>query len=119
PEGFSNPEIRRRHMVMPDPEGPSIAKKDPSAMVMSTRSTARTCPKWRETERNSTAAFMRQTSVRPPAERRGKFEWWPRLIRAFLVVSASADHTDVIADPAVIGHAGPFPLAAVRDRRGP
>ena len=31
PVGFSKPEISRRQVVLPDPEGPSIAKKDPSA----------------------------------------------------------------------------------------
>ncbi len=58
PLGFSNPEISRRQVVFPEPEGPSMAKKLPSAMVRLTSSTARTEPKWRETDRNSTAAVM-------------------------------------------------------------
>ena len=58
PVGFSNPEISRRQVVLPDPDGPSMAKNEPSAMVRSTPSTAFTGPKWRETLRNSTAEVM-------------------------------------------------------------
>ena len=64
PVGFSNPEISRRQVVLPDPDGPSIAKNDPSAMVRSTASTAFTAPKWRLTDWNSTAGIMAQTNCR-------------------------------------------------------
>ena len=40
--GDSKPEISRRQVVLPDPEGPSMAKNAPSAMVRSTPSTALT-----------------------------------------------------------------------------
>eukprot|EP01136_Pigoraptor_vietnamica_P024785 Opistho-1_new@78113 len=132
--GFSNPEISRRHVVLPDPDGPSMAKKLPSAMVRSTPSTALTGaeagPKWRETEENSTAADMRgpdMTGVSPA--RAGVKRGEPRRVGGSAAPvlpeprvhppSAAADDPDVIRHPAVIGHAGPFALAAIRHRRGP
>ncbi len=48
--------MSRRHVVLPEPEGPSIAKNSPGAISRSSRSTARTSPKARETPRKETAA---------------------------------------------------------------
>ena len=42
--GCSNPAIRRRHVVLPEPEGPSMEKNSPSWISMETRSTAFTSP---------------------------------------------------------------------------
>ena len=43
--GVSNPAIRRRQVVLPDPDGPSIEKNSPSATRRSTSSTAVKEPK--------------------------------------------------------------------------
>src|SRR3990170_4750306 len=43
--GCSNPAIRRREVVLPEPEGPSIEKNSPSRTSRSTPSTAVTSPK--------------------------------------------------------------------------
>ena len=56
--GCSKPAIRRRQVVLPEPDGPSMAKNSPGAMSRSTASTARTAPKWRETCRKETAGVM-------------------------------------------------------------
>ena len=40
--GWSKPAISRRQVVLPEPDGPSIAKNSPSAIVSETSSTART-----------------------------------------------------------------------------
>ena len=56
--GCSKPAIRRRQVVLPEPEGPSMAKNSPSAMSRVTPSTARTAPKWRQTLTNLTAGDM-------------------------------------------------------------
>ena len=42
--GRSNPAIMRRHVVLPDPDGPSIEKNSPSRTSRSTPSTATTSP---------------------------------------------------------------------------
>ena len=43
--GVSKPEISRRQVVLPEPDGPSMAKNAPSPISRSTASTARTSPK--------------------------------------------------------------------------
>src|SRR6476661_6075661 len=50
--------MRRKQVVLPEPEGPSIAKNSPSAISRVTPSTARTGPKWRQTFMNLTAGDM-------------------------------------------------------------
>ena len=47
--GCSKPEISRRQVVLPEPDGPSMAKNSPSAISKLTASTARTAPKVRLT----------------------------------------------------------------------
>src|SRR5262245_17016829 len=47
--------MRRKQVVLPEPEGPSMAKNSPSAISRVTPSTARTGPKWRQTFTNLTA----------------------------------------------------------------
>jgi hypothetical protein len=56
--GSSKPPISRRHVVLPEPDGPSIEKNSPSSIASDTRSTARTSPKRRLTSRSSTAMVM-------------------------------------------------------------
>jgi hypothetical protein len=56
--GCSKPAMRRRQVVLPEPEGPSMAKNSPGTMSRSTASTARTLPKWRETFWKETADVM-------------------------------------------------------------
>src|SRR6185436_15986232 len=51
------------HVVLPEPDGPSMAKNSPGSMVSETSSTARTVPKVRATFRNSTAAVKRSSSA--------------------------------------------------------
>src|SRR6185295_5495407 len=53
--GCSKPAIRRRQVVLPEPEGPSSAKNSPSAISKLTLSAARTSPKWRLTLWKATA----------------------------------------------------------------
>ncbi|MNE37212.1 hypothetical protein D3C80_1310540 [compost metagenome] len=60
--GCSKPAIRRRQVVLPEPEGPSIEKNSPSWMSIDTWSTALTSPKARETLVNCTARVMVRSS---------------------------------------------------------
>jgi hypothetical protein len=53
--GCSKPAISLRHVVLPDPEGPSSEKNSPSAISKLTPSTALTAPNWRLTSRKRTA----------------------------------------------------------------
>jgi len=55
PLSCSKPAIRRRQVVLPEPEGPSMEKNSPSRIRIVTPSTARTSPYRRETSLNSTA----------------------------------------------------------------
>ena len=54
-----------RQVVLPEPEGPSMAKNSPGLMSRSTASTAFTEPKWRETFWNETAGVMVFASIVP------------------------------------------------------
>src|SRR3954451_17435885 len=94
PVGCSKPAIRRRQVVLPEPEGPSMAKNSPSATAKLTPSTARTSPKRRTTLSNSTAAAMGSRS-------------------------APAQDRDVVRHPAVVGHAAGRLAGALRDRGAP
>src|SRR4029079_14897113 len=102
--GCSNPAIRRRQVVLPEPDGPSMAKNSPGAMSRSTPSTARTAPKWRYTPR-------KETATGPPA----LIAPTPPPCR---LSSLPADDGDVVARPARIGHAGLLG-GAFSDRRLP
>src|SRR6186713_3287449 len=53
--GASKPAMSLRHVVLPEPDGPSIAKNSPSAIVSETQSTARTLPNVRTVSRSSIA----------------------------------------------------------------
>src|SRR6476659_4579991 len=53
--GSSKPAIIRRHVVLPDPDGPSIEKNSPSRTSRSTPSTATTSPKRLVTPSSRTA----------------------------------------------------------------
>src|SRR3990172_5355995 len=55
--GWSNPAIRRRLVVLPDPDGPSRVKNSPSRTSRSMLSTALTSPKWRLTPESRTAGM--------------------------------------------------------------
>src|SRR3954452_23841045 len=94
PSGSSKPAIRRRQVVLPEPEGPSMAKNSPSATAKLTPSTARTSPKRRTTLSNSTAAAMGSQA-------------------------APAQDRDVVRHPAVVGHAAGRLAGALRDRGAP
>src|SRR6478672_3005692 len=91
--------MRRKQVVLPDPEGPSIAKNSPSAMSRVTPSTARTEPKWRQTFMNLTAGDMglRHRGGGPVLE-----------IRAadFLLDALLAEDGDVVLCPLRVGYAG-------------
>src|SRR5688572_24941895 len=87
--------MRRRQVVLPEPEGPSMEKNSPSSMARLTPATALTAPKWRLTSRSSTATLMSGGA---------------RL--------GSAPHDgDVVGDPLAVGHAGA--LLALGRRRAP
>src|SRR4051812_23424030 len=75
--------MTRRHVVLPEPEGPSMAKNSPGAISRSTTSMARTLPKWRETCWRETAEVIRLS---------------PSNLLA-------AHHGDIVRNPARIGHA--------------
>src|SRR5690606_33780757 len=61
-----------RHVVLPEPDGPSMAKNSPGWISRSTASTARTLRKWRETCWKATAgvisvrAFLREKEAPSP-----------------------------------------------------
>ena len=63
--GFSNPAIIRRHVVLPEPDGPSMEKNSPSRTSRSTPSTAATSPKRLTTpsRRTATCAFAAGDAV--------------------------------------------------------
>src|SRR3990167_2618801 len=69
--GCSKPAIRRRQVVLPEPEGPSMEKNSPSWISMDTLSTALTSPNTRDTSVNCTARviFKLQDISHPPATR--------------------------------------------------
>src|SRR6185312_14827043 len=56
--GCSKPAMRRRQVVLPEPDGPSSAKNSPSAISKLTSSAARTSPKWRLTLWKATAGEL-------------------------------------------------------------
>src|SRR3990167_10445601 len=56
--GCSKPAIRRRQVVLPEPDGPSMEKNSPSWISMLTWSTALTSPKARDTLVNCTARVI-------------------------------------------------------------
>src|SRR5690606_12678710 len=66
--GCSKPAMRRRQVVLPEPDGPSMAKNSPAPMSRSTASTARTEPKWRETCLKETAGVMVPVPGSKPAQ---------------------------------------------------
>src|SRR5438132_14004400 len=88
--GCSKPAISLRQVVLPEPDGPSMAKNSPGAISRSTVSTARTLPKWRETCLKETAKVMglsvqlllvelrrvRATSYLPLADRSRRSRGW-------------------------------------------
>ena len=90
--GCSKPEISRRQVVLPEPEGPSMAKNAALRRSRGRRRRRRaTAPKpgRRRRPSNSTgeAARGRCASAAPARS------------------SRAADHADVVGDPAVVGHA--------------
>src|SRR5262245_381406 len=87
--GWSKPATRRRQVVLPEPDGPSIEKNSPSRISRLTPSPALTSPKCRWTS-------LRRTATR----------------------SAATDHGDRARDPLVVGHALAA-LAAGGDGRPP
>src|SRR3954465_1543002 len=102
--GWSKPAIRRRHVVLPDPEGPSMAKNAPGCTSKLTPSTARTRPKWRETSWNETARAKAGSQGNSALEnhvgsggfptRRGRKPAWPR------ATGSAAFHRDIVTHPA-------------------
>src|SRR4029078_341982 len=103
--GCSKPAMRRRQVVLPEPDGPSMAKNSPAAMSRSTPSTARTLPKWRATPRNETAATGESALMNAS----GRLPVMPLL---------PSDDGHVVARPARVGHAGLLGRA-LADRRLP
>src|SRR6476646_1887461 len=95
--GCSNPAISLRHVVLPEPDGPSMAKNSPGTTSRSTSSMARAGPKWRETFWRDTADAIIPLSAR---DSEGGTIARPQL-RPLL----SAHHADIVADPAGIRHA--------------
>src|SRR5258706_9658706 len=91
--------MRRRQVVLPDPEGPSIEKNSPSRMSSDTSSTARSAPNRRLTCTNRTTGTAISTL-------------------ALTSRLPSADDRDVVGDPLVVGNALAS-VAAVGDRRPP
>src|SRR5690242_20013914 len=90
--------MRRKHVVLPEPDGPSIAKNSPGSMLSETPSTARTVPKVRATSRNSTAALKAIRKAR---------------------LLAPALYRDVVRRPLAIRHAHATLRRAVGFRRAP
>src|SRR5271166_6818783 len=118
--GWSKPAIRRRQVVFPEPEGPSIAKNSPATMSRSTPSTALTAPKWRLTSRNSTA--VEEVDAMSPLGSEwsiaGMSGGEPASRALSVLCLSAADHGDVIGDPAIVWHAGRL-RRAFGDRRLP
>src|SRR5437868_5015427 len=99
--------MSRRHVVLPEPDGPSIAKDSPASTLRLTRSTARTVPKVRATSRNSTAADI------SPSEK-------SRLRRFFPTpASATAHDGHVVRSPPAVRHAHVALSCALRLGRAP
>src|SRR5688500_2351308 len=88
-----------RQVVLPEPDGPSMAKNSPSAISQSTSSTARTLPKWRDTPSKRTAVAMGGLNLCRAETGRGGLSSGP------LRRSPSAKNRDVIRCPAVVGDA--------------
>src|SRR5262249_25321784 len=63
--GCSKPAIRRRQVVLPEPDGPSSAKNSPASISKLTSSAARTSPKWRLTLRKAPAGEFVSDTQRP------------------------------------------------------
>src|SRR5689334_11838664 len=102
--------MRRKQVVLPEPEGPSIAKNSPSAISRVTPSTARTGPKWRQTLTNLTAGDM---GSRRRGERPGSSEPGRPMLEASL-----PEDGNVILCPSRVGHASAL-LFAFGGRRAP
>src|SRR5262249_34421535 len=101
--------MRRKQVVLPEPEGPSMAKNSPSAMSSVTPSTALTGPKWRQTFTNLTAGDIGCASrERPGPPRPGR-----TLFDALL-----AENGDIVLGPLRVGHAFAL-LLAFGSRRTP
>src|SRR5450432_3982801 len=96
--GCSNPAIRRKQVVLPDPDGPSMEKNSPSAMASVMPETALTCPKLRLTSSSSIAYVTLAAS--PAKRRRARF-----VARAHGQTSTASHDGDVVRDPTTIGHA--------------
>src|SRR4051812_12502387 len=136
--GCSNPAIRRRHVVFPEPEGPSIEKNSPARMSRSRPSTALTEPKWRSTPEKRTAQPFADATGCTATVSCGRvctdMRFAPKDDSLGLLgfkggaqvpehprvrMSASAENSDVICHPAIIGHATLRLSRAFRDRRAP
>src|SRR5262245_17755324 len=102
----------RRHVVFPDPEGPSSVKNSPSAISKLTPSTARTAPNAQVTASNATAVAMSGTARATHPGRAGG-----RRVR--LALLAAAQDRDVVRHPAIVRHAFAALGLAVGDRRAP
>src|SRR5215471_10868491 len=95
--------MSRKQVVLPEPDGPSMAKNSPCAISSVTPSTALTGPKWRQTFTNLTAGDM-------GSRRRGE---WPGHIepgRSMLEALLPEDG-DVVLCPLRIGNARTLFLA--------
>src|SRR5882672_2278783 len=119
PVGCSKPAIRRRHVVLPEPDGPSMAKNSRSLMSKLTSSTAFTTPKCRATLRNETATEFsppeRFNEAMIPLKQTGGHRARPS-VRLTALLSA----LDAVEgfDPALVVDAG-LAGAAILDRRLP
>src|SRR5262245_3896416 len=102
--------MSRKQVVLPDPEGPSMAKNSPSAMSRVQPSTARTEPKRRVTLTNRTAGAMEFQAIVEAARIRRP---GPLFCAALL-----AEDGNVVFGPLRVGHALAFLLAFGR-RRAP
>src|SRR5262245_18816457 len=109
--GCSKPAMRRRQVVLPEPDGPSMAKNSPAAIARSTPSTARTAPKWRVTPAIATAAV-----AAAPAEETRRAS---SIASAAEALSAAAEDGEVVGDPAIVWHAAVGLRRALGDRRAP
>src|SRR3712207_1639311 len=135
--GCSKPAMRRRQVVLPEPDGPSMEKNSPGRMSRSRSSTALTAPKWRATPRKRTALPFADATGWAATASCGRvctdMTGAPEVSSASLsrggarpVAGAPArgglppaQDGDVVGHPAVIGHAA-FRLAgAFGHRRAP
>src|SRR5262245_35710080 len=102
--------MSRKQVVLPDPEGPSMAKNSPSAMSRVQASTARTEPKRRVTLVNRTAGAMEFQAI-VEAARIGR-------PGPLFCVALLAEDGNVVFGPLRVGHALALLLAFGR-RRAP